>query len=371
MTGQTCAGHAEGVTNRDRTAVDVQALQRNTQLALAVQGLRSKGFVQLPQVDILNGQAVALEQLGHGKHGANAHLIGLATGHGKATESAQRLEAQTLGHLRLHHHAGTRPIGQLRSIACGDEVARALHRLQLGQTFQRGAGAVAVVFGGDDITVGDFAGFLVLLGHLGGASDDFVVEHTVGLRSRGQLLAAQRERVLVFTRDVVALGHHIGSVDHGHEQLGLVLHQPGVHVGGQVVAGTDARDGLYTASQHRIHTFRHHAARRNRNRLQTGGAVAGDGGARNAQRQLRTDHGLAAQVAPLKTIGVAAAEDQVLDHFWVHARALHRRLDRESGQLCSRGHVEFAAVRLGQRGTGGRNNDGFAHAHGVCLGLVF
>jgi hypothetical protein len=65
--------------------------------ALAIQGLRGKGFVQLPQVDVLHLQAVARQQLGHGKHRADAHLVGLAAGHGKAAESAQRLQAQALG----------------------------------------------------------------------------------------------------------------------------------------------------------------------------------------------------------------------------------------------------------------------------------
>ncbi len=78
------------------------------------------------------------------------------------------------------------------------------------------------------------------------------------------------------------------------------------------------------------------------------GAVAGDGGAGDGEGQLGAQHGLAAQVAALETVGVAAAQDQVLDHGRIDARALDRGPDREGRQLGGRGHVEFAAVRLGQ-----------------------
>ena len=175
----------------------------------------------------------------------------------------------------------------------------------------------------------------------------------------------QRKRILILAADGIALGHDVRRVNHGHVQRRLVLDQPGVHVGGQVVARAQARDGLHPAGDHGVHALGHDAAGGGGNRLQARGAVAGDGGAGDGEGQLGAQHGLAAQVAALETVGVAAAQDQVLDHGGVHARALHRSLDRESGQLCSRCHVEFAAVRLGQRGTGGRNDNGFAHAHGL------
>jgi hypothetical protein len=145
------------------------------------------------------------------------------------------------------------------------------------------------------------------------------------------LLALQRERVLVFAADAVALGHHVGGVDHGHVQLGLVLHQPGVHVGGQLLPA-GCRDGFDTAGQHHVHALGHDAARRDGDGLQARGAKrvivvpAIDSGSRRATRS-------GGPVAALETVGVAAAQNQVLDHFGIDARALHRGLDGEGSQL--------------------------------------
>src|SRR5256885_12550392 len=58
---------------------------------------------------------------------------------------------------------------------------RSLDGFQLGQAFQRGGGAVAVVLGGDHVAVGDLARVLVLLGHARGAGNDFVLEQVGGL----------------------------------------------------------------------------------------------------------------------------------------------------------------------------------------------
>ena len=94
----------------DGTAVDVEPLHRNAELALAIQSLRGKGLVQLPQGDVFDLEARTLEQAGHGEHGANAHLVGLAARHGKAAECAQGLQATALGLFRFHHHAGGRAV---------------------------------------------------------------------------------------------------------------------------------------------------------------------------------------------------------------------------------------------------------------------
>ena len=86
---QARAGHAKRVADRDGAAVDIEPLAGNAQLALAIQRLRGKGLVHLPQVDVLHCEAVARQQLGHGKHRADAHFVGLATGYGKTAEGPQ------------------------------------------------------------------------------------------------------------------------------------------------------------------------------------------------------------------------------------------------------------------------------------------
>ena len=98
MAGQALAADAVGVADGDGAAVDVQPVHRDAQRVGAVQHLHGEGFVELPQVDVAHRQAQALEHLGHGEHRADAHLVGLAAGHRKAEEAAQRLQARAARH---------------------------------------------------------------------------------------------------------------------------------------------------------------------------------------------------------------------------------------------------------------------------------
>ncbi len=70
----------------------------------------AKASFSSPQVDVLHPEAQLLQHLGHGKHGANAHFVRLATGHRKAEEAAQGLEALLAGVLFAGDHAGARAI---------------------------------------------------------------------------------------------------------------------------------------------------------------------------------------------------------------------------------------------------------------------
>ena len=49
--------HAVRVADGDRAAVDVQAVRRDAELVAAVEHLHREGFVQLPQVDVVDLQA--------------------------------------------------------------------------------------------------------------------------------------------------------------------------------------------------------------------------------------------------------------------------------------------------------------------------
>jgi hypothetical protein len=98
MAGQALAADAVGVADGDGAAVDVEPVHRDAQRVGAVQHLHGEGLVQFPQVDVVHRQAQALEHLGDGEHRADAHLVGLAAGHRKAQEAAQRLQALALGH---------------------------------------------------------------------------------------------------------------------------------------------------------------------------------------------------------------------------------------------------------------------------------
>src|SRR5215208_2028554 len=74
------AAHAVGVADRDRAAVDVERVVRDAELVAAVEHLHRERFVQLPQIDVVDRQAVALQQARDREHGTDTHLVGLAAG---------------------------------------------------------------------------------------------------------------------------------------------------------------------------------------------------------------------------------------------------------------------------------------------------
>ena len=66
--------------------------------------------------------------------------------------------------------------------------AFAADRLQPGEAFERGLGAIALVLGDGHVVHRNRAGFLVLDAHLGGDGHDLGVEPAGGLRGGGAAL---------------------------------------------------------------------------------------------------------------------------------------------------------------------------------------
>src|SRR5215218_9174514 len=66
VAGKPRAGHAEGMTDGDRTAIDVVLLGIDAELVARIQTLAGEGLVQFPDVDVVDLEAMALQQLRHG-----------------------------------------------------------------------------------------------------------------------------------------------------------------------------------------------------------------------------------------------------------------------------------------------------------------
>src|SRR5690606_33036681 len=93
VAGQAGTGHAEGMADRDRAAVDVVDVGIDPEGVAAVEALAREGLVELPQVDVVDLLALALEQAGNREDGTDTHLVGLAAGDRPALEGAHRLQA--------------------------------------------------------------------------------------------------------------------------------------------------------------------------------------------------------------------------------------------------------------------------------------
>src|SRR6266702_5982432 len=94
---QTGAAYAVRVSNCDRTTVDVEPIQGNTQTVRAIQYLHGKRFVQFPQTDVVDRETCSLQELRNGEHRPDPHLVGLAAGDCKTPEDPQRLQSAAFG----------------------------------------------------------------------------------------------------------------------------------------------------------------------------------------------------------------------------------------------------------------------------------
>ena len=63
-------------------------------------------FVELPQIDVVHGQPIALQQFRYREYRPNAHLVRFASGDGRATVNAKWLETALRGNFGLHQHRG-------------------------------------------------------------------------------------------------------------------------------------------------------------------------------------------------------------------------------------------------------------------------
>src|SRR3982074_2399283 len=132
VAGQPRAGHAEGMTDGDRAAVDVVLVGVDAELVAGIQALAGKGLIELPDVDVIDLQPLALQQFRHRVDRPDAHLVRLAARRRPGDKAAQWLEAALFGILGFHQDPRRRAIRQLTGIAGGDVLAGAFYGLKLG-----------------------------------------------------------------------------------------------------------------------------------------------------------------------------------------------------------------------------------------------
>ena len=372
MADHARAGHAEGVTDGDGAAVDIEAIVGDAQGIAAVQHLAGEGLVDLPQADVRGGQAEALEQLGNGVHRADAHLLRGTAGHRDAPIDAQRRQAAALGLAALHHQAGRGAVGELGGVAggdvlaLGDPLAVLPHRREGRQALEAGLGAVALVAGGGDLAMARRLTLVIEQQLPGGERHDLVVEAPGLLGRGGALLALQGVAVLGLAADAVAPGDQLGGLDHrdigrGHRRL----HRLGLGAIGVLVPGLGQRERLHAAGHGGGHLAGHDAARGHADGHQPRGAHPIQ---RHARYALRQAGGIGAQPADVVGLGALLhrrAHDHVLDGASLDPGALEHGTHHMAAEHRGLGVVEGAAERLGQRGA--RRGDNYCVFHRKLL----
>src|SRR5579859_7275331 len=379
--GTAGAGHAVGMADGDRAAGDVVLRRVDAELVAAIENLAREGLVQLPDVDVVDGQAVALGEVRNRKHRADAHLLRAAAGDGHAAIGAQRLQATLLGFLALHQHHRCGAVGELAGVAGGDvlallDVAAALeHGCKLLQVGERRLRAVALVGADGDFLIRRLAGLLVDQHlHDRGHGRDLPVEAAFRLGLGGALLRLEGVFVLRLAADAVALGDDLGGLDHRGAEFGHVILQPRIDGHEAVdVAVLNQADRLDAGADGDRGAVVDDVLGGGGDTHQAGAALAVDGHAGDGVGKARPQRRLAGDVVARRALLQGAAHGDVIDLARVDAGLLDRRGDGVTAQRRAIGVVERAAVGLADGGPAGGDDDGFTHgecpAFGEELGL--
>src|SRR5205807_765167 len=285
--------------------------------------LHGERLVQLPEIDLVHRDAGALEEARDGEHGPDPHLVGSAGGDGEPAEDPERMQPAALRQLRVHDDARGGAVRELAGVARGDVPLLAGHGLERGEALERRVRPVALVLLEQRVLDARLARRLVDDHLLRRHRHDLGVEAPGLLAGGGALLAHQRVLVLLFARDVVALGDDLGRLDHRHVDLRLVLLQPLLAHAMEVhVLVLHEADRLQPAGDHDRHAVHDHALRGERDGLHARGTEAVDGHAGRGHREPRAQRGLARDVLTRRALWQRAAHDDVLDLAGLEARAL-------------------------------------------------
>src|SRR6266851_7458031 len=116
VAGEARGAHPVGMAYRDGAAVDVEPLHRDAEAVAAIDGLDGKGLVELPEANIVDLEAVPLQQLRHGEDRTDAHLVGLAAGDHHTAIDPERRQAALLGERSVHHDTGRDAVRELARV---------------------------------------------------------------------------------------------------------------------------------------------------------------------------------------------------------------------------------------------------------------
>src|SRR5215212_408590 len=136
VTGQARAGHAIGMADRNRSAIDVELFWIDAELVAAIDHLHRECLIQLPKADIVDRQSMPLQKPGHSMDRTYSHLVGFAACGDKAAEDAERLQALLGRELVAHDDGRAGTVRKLARLAARDGEARALRRFDRSETFR-------------------------------------------------------------------------------------------------------------------------------------------------------------------------------------------------------------------------------------------
>src|SRR5271166_4669714 len=187
------------MSERDRAAVDVDALHRQFELAYAGERLRSERFVQFDEIDVVDAPAGASERFLRRGYRTESHAVGIHARDGGRHDARERAQAATFRFLRRHEHDTGRAVVDAARVAGRHCAAFAKCGLEFGQLLHRGLWTRMLVF------EKHFWFCLRLAVARQRHADQLRAERSGALRGAGLMLAHKSELVLLLPADAIAL----------------------------------------------------------------------------------------------------------------------------------------------------------------------
>lgn len=212
----TCA--AQWMPESNGTSSWVHLLPVQLERISAVNSHASEGLVQLEDVDVVNGQSVLAQKLGHGNRWTDTHDARCETCNGGADVLGENWLVKLEGLAALHEKDCSGAVGDLGGVAASRLVTKGWEGwANLIEGFKGCAPAWALILGQGD----------VLAIELDGDGCDLVVEETSFLRSFRSSVALSCITILLFTGDVEVRANVLRCLTHGlHAVAGVLV---GVH----------------------------------------------------------------------------------------------------------------------------------------------
>src|SRR5439155_19966919 len=329
---ETRAGRADGMAERDRTAVHVELGLRDSELAAHALDATER-LVHLEEIDIADRPARFFEAARDRATRRGEEQFGLVRVLALRDDARHRLRAQLTRAIRGRDDDRGPAVVELRGVAGGDRAALFERRLQLREALEgRLARRLVLVDHGDRA---------LAPGHLD--ADELGVERAVLLRGECLLVRRCREAVLILAREPALLRDELAAKT--HVPVAICVHQAVGEIRVLEVVFTEREAGAEAAHEvrrvrHALHTAgdddarfaRFDLRRREHYRLESRAANLVHGRARHAVRDPCADRGLTRGGLADACLDDVAHEDLV-DLIDLDPGTLERAPDRDRSEL--------------------------------------
>ena len=339
------------MAKRAGPAIHIHLVRRDPDLVHEGHGNDGKGLVHLPKIDISDGPAELVHELGRGRHRRGGEPLRRMRVAGMAENPRTRAKAFLLGSGAARHHQRRRTIGNRRGICGRHRAVPGKGGFQMRDLFRPGLAG---------LLVSHDQGLALAHGHRNRC--DFPVECAVSLSGLGALERAQREFILRRARELIARGAILSKAPHQpaavigilepveeHMILHRLVAEAGTATHGRRQVGRIGH-AFHTAGDNHPGAAGAHQVMRHHHRLHSRPADLVEGRGRNIFTETGGKPGLARRC--LADAGRQhAAHDHLVDRGGIDARIPDRTGDGGTAEL-RRGKRRKLALERPHRGSG-------------------